>query len=130
MLWHGCRNLNIEFMTKYEVQGLMRLKVCLGVKHILTNGGECKGWSPMTPKCTLILGITFMLELWINLEPWLKSQTSAKLGSQETIRIFLKHRCLKYPHIVHLDMICMNYDKKKGQESNWEFDSRPQVLGK
>jgi hypothetical protein len=25
--------------------------------------------------------------------------------------------------IVHLDMICMGYDQKKGHESNWEFDS-------
>jgi len=38
-----CRNLNIGFATKCEVQGPMRLKVCFGVKHILTNGGECKG---------------------------------------------------------------------------------------
>jgi len=30
-------------------------KMCLGVKQTLTNGGECKGWSPMTPKCTVIL---------------------------------------------------------------------------
>jgi hypothetical protein len=26
--------------------------VHLGVKHTFTNGGECKGWSLMTPKCT------------------------------------------------------------------------------
>jgi len=30
------------------------------VKHTFTNGGECKGWSPMTPKYTPTLGITFM----------------------------------------------------------------------
>jgi hypothetical protein len=35
----------------------------LGVKHTLTNGGECKGWSLMIPKCTLTLGITLMQEL-------------------------------------------------------------------
>jgi hypothetical protein len=34
----------------------MRPRVCLNGKHTLTNGGECKGWSPMTPKCTTILG--------------------------------------------------------------------------
>ncbi len=48
-LWHiqandrweecKCRNLNIGFATKCEVQGRMRPKVCLGVKHTLTNGG-------------------------------------------------------------------------------------------
>ncbi len=46
-------------------------KMCLGVKQTLTNGGECKGWSPMTPKCTAILltkmgvhlGVTFVRQL-------------------------------------------------------------------
>ncbi len=38
-------------------------KMCLGVKHTLTNGGECKGWSPMTPKCTSTLGVAFVREL-------------------------------------------------------------------
>ncbi len=39
----NCCNPNIGFTTKCEVQGLMRRRVCLGVKHTLTNGGECKG---------------------------------------------------------------------------------------
>jgi hypothetical protein len=38
-----CRNLNIGFVTKCEMQAPMRPKMCLGVKHIFTNGGECKG---------------------------------------------------------------------------------------
>jgi len=38
-------------------------KMCLSVKHTLTNGGECKGWSLMIPKCTPILGITLVQEL-------------------------------------------------------------------
>ncbi len=33
----------------------------MGLKHIFINGGECKGWSPMTPKCTSpTLGAVFM----------------------------------------------------------------------
>jgi hypothetical protein len=32
-------------------------------------------------------------------------------------------KCLECPCIVHLDLICMSYDKKKGWESNWELDS-------
>jgi hypothetical protein len=36
-------NPNIGFTTKSEVQGPMRSKICLGVKHTFTNGGECKG---------------------------------------------------------------------------------------
>ncbi len=37
-----CRNLNIGFAIKCEVERLMRPIMCLCVKHILTNGGECK----------------------------------------------------------------------------------------
>ncbi len=38
-----CCNLNINFTRKCEIQMPMRPKVCLDVKHTLTNGGECKG---------------------------------------------------------------------------------------
>jgi hypothetical protein len=31
----------------------------------------------------------------------------------------LKCRCLKYLHIVHLNLIHMNYDQKKRHESNY-----------
>jgi hypothetical protein len=58
-----CHNPNIGFTIKCEVQGPMKPKVCLRVKHTFTNGGECKGWSLMTPKCTLTLGIALMREL-------------------------------------------------------------------
>jgi hypothetical protein len=37
------RNLNIGFATKCEVQGFMRPRMCLGVKHTFTNGEKCKG---------------------------------------------------------------------------------------
>jgi len=32
------------------------------VKHTFTNGGECKRWSPMIPKCTPTLGVAFVQE--------------------------------------------------------------------
>jgi hypothetical protein len=38
-----CRNFNIRFVTKCEMQRPMKPKMCLGVKHILTKRGECKG---------------------------------------------------------------------------------------
>jgi len=37
--------------------------MCLGVKHILTNGGECMGCNLMTPKCILTLRVALMWEL-------------------------------------------------------------------
>jgi len=56
-------------------------------------------------------------------------QINTKLSFENIIRKVLKLKCSKYPHIVHLYMICMSYDKKKGRESNYkfEFDSRPQI---
>jgi hypothetical protein len=47
-------------MTKCGVQGPI---MCLGVKHTLTNGGECKGWNPMAPKCIPTLGVALVQEL-------------------------------------------------------------------
>ncbi len=56
-----------------------------------------------------------------------KGKKTPNWAPHDTIRKVLKHICLQCPHIVHLDLICMSYDKKKGQESNWEFDSQPQI---
>ncbi len=36
--------------------------MCLDVKHTFKNGGKCKRWSLMIPKCTLTLGVTFVWE--------------------------------------------------------------------
>jgi hypothetical protein len=49
------------------------------------------------------------------LKPWLERKTSTKLGPQDTIRKVLKRRCLKCPRIIHLDLICMSYDQKMGE---------------
>jgi len=35
-------------------------RMCFGVKHTFANGGECKGWKPMTPKCTPTFRVAFM----------------------------------------------------------------------
>jgi hypothetical protein len=61
----NCCNFNIGFKIKCEVQGPMRPKVCLSVKHILTNEGKCKGWILMIPECTPTLGVALMWELWM-----------------------------------------------------------------
>jgi hypothetical protein len=37
----------------------------------------------------------------------------------------LKCRCRKWPRMSHLDIYSISYGKKKGRESNWQFDSRP-----
>jgi hypothetical protein len=109
------------------VQGPMRPRVCLGVKHTLTNGGKCKGWSVMTPKCTPILGVAIMWELRMFTTLVGKRKTNTKLAPKNTIRKVLKHKCLKCLCIAHLNLICMSYDQKKGCKSNWKFDFQPQI---
>jgi hypothetical protein len=41
----------------------------------------------------------------------------------------LKSRCRKWPHRSHSDICNTSYGRKKGQESNWQFDSRPLKVG-
>jgi hypothetical protein len=41
----------------------------------------------------------------------------------------LKWRCLKWACITHLDIWNTSYGQKKGQESNWQFDSWPLKVG-
>ncbi len=36
-----------------------------------------------------------------------------------------KCRCRKWACMSHLDICSTSYDKKKGHESNWQFDSQP-----
>jgi len=38
---------------------------------------------------------------------------------------FLELRCLKWACMTHLDILNISYGQKRGQESNWQFDSRP-----
>ncbi len=45
-----------------ECKGPWVKKVCSGVKHIFTNEGGCKIWSPMILKCTSTLGVTLVRE--------------------------------------------------------------------
>jgi hypothetical protein len=37
----------------------------------------------------------------------------------------LKFRCRKWPRMSHLDICNTSYGQKKGNKSNWQFDSRP-----
>jgi hypothetical protein len=46
---------------------------------------------------------------------------------QESIVVgkVLKCRCRKWPRMSHSDLCSTSYVRKKGRESNWQFDSRP-----
>jgi hypothetical protein len=54
-----------------------------------------------------------------------KGQNTSPWGVLHVIENLLKCRCRKWPRMSHLDICSINYGKKKGRESNWQFDSRP-----
>jgi hypothetical protein len=57
-----------------------------------------------------------------------RGQNTSYWGILYTVRKVLKCRCPKWPRMSHLDIYSTSYDRKKGQESNWQFDSRSQKI--
>jgi len=50
-------------------------------------------------------------------------QNSMACGVLYIIEKFLKRRCLKWVRIAHLNILKKSYGQKKGQESNYYFNS-------
>jgi hypothetical protein len=77
--------------------------------------GKVGGWeSSGTPECSELDS---------------KSQNTSHWGVLGVIGKVSKRRCLKCPRIGDLDICRASYGQKKGQESNWQFDSRPLKVG-
>jgi hypothetical protein len=64
-----------------------------------------------------------------NLEFDYRGQNTSPWGVLYTVGKFLKCRCSKWPRMSHLDICNISYGRKKGRESNWQFDSRPVKVG-
>jgi hypothetical protein len=58
-----------------------------------------------------------------------KAQNTSHWSVLDVIGKVLKRRYRKWPRIGHLDICSPSYGQKKGQESNWQFDSRPLKVG-
>jgi hypothetical protein len=54
-----------------------------------------------------------------------KGQNTLPWGVLYTVEKFLKRRCRKWPHMSHSDICSTSYVRKKGRESNRQFDSQP-----
>ncbi len=54
-----------------------------------------------------------------------RGQNTSFWNVLHVIRKLLKRRCWKWPCMSHLDIYSTSYGKKKGQESNCQFDSWP-----
>ncbi len=80
----------------------------------------------MTFKCIPSLGVALVRELRM-FKTLVGKEKNTKLGLQDTIGRVLKHICLMYLYIVHLNLIFMSYDQKKGQSQigNLTPDHKP-----
>ncbi len=58
-----------------------------------------------------------------------KGQNTSHWAVLYTVGKVLKCRCRKWPFMSHLDICNTSYGRKKGRESNWQFDSRPLKVG-
>jgi hypothetical protein len=58
-----------------------------------------------------------------------RGQNTSHWGVLYTVEKLLKCRCPKWPRMSHLDICNPSYGRKKGRESNWQFDFRPLKVG-
>jgi hypothetical protein len=58
-----------------------------------------------------------------------KGQNTSPWGIFHVIGKLLKCRCRKWPRMIHLNIFSTSYGKKKGRESNWQFNSWPLKVG-
>jgi hypothetical protein len=58
-----------------------------------------------------------------------RGQHTSPWSIRHVIEKLLKCKCQKWPRMSHLDICSTSYGKKKGWESNWQFDSRPLKVG-
>ncbi len=58
-----------------------------------------------------------------------RGQNTLPWGVLYIVGKVLKCKCPKWPRMSRLDIYSTSYGRKKGQESNWQFDSRPLKVG-
>jgi hypothetical protein len=54
-----------------------------------------------------------------------RGQNTSRRGVLYIVEKLLKRRCQKWLRMSHSDICSTSYVQKKGQESKWQFDSRP-----
>jgi hypothetical protein len=88
---------------------------------------KCEGVNPHTPKATLTLGDGVPVDSQ-NFRERFEGQNSMACGIIYIIEKLLERRCLKRSRIAHLNIWNTSYGQKKGQESNCQFDFRPEKV--
>jgi hypothetical protein len=76
--------------------------------HIPRSARECEGMNPLTPKWSPTLGIKVLIESRIFIEQFERSKF-IELIFFYTIGKLLRHRCLKWAHMIHLSIYNTSY---------------------
>jgi hypothetical protein len=118
-----CHNLSLRFATKPRAWKGAGQKCNLGLTlTLLGMQKNVREWAHTFPSG---------LPLWELESLWtfkfsksdLRGQNSLDWSTPYTIEKLLKHRCLKWVHMIHLNTYNTSYRHKKGWESNCQFDS-------
>ncbi len=122
----GSCNLSIRFVTKARACKVVGQERKLD-SHISCSQ-ECKRVWGNDPSCSQVnshfesQSLKWTLEF---LESNYRGQNSMNWGIPYIIGKILKRRCLKWVRMTHLNICNTSYGRKKGWESNWQFDSQP-----
>jgi hypothetical protein len=120
-----CRNLSFGVTTKARACKGAGQEWSPGVTfHVLGNVGECEGMNPHTSKWAFILGVEVPMDSRI-FRNNCKGQNPLDWRVPYIIGKILELRCLKWVRMTQLGNWNTSYGQKKGQESNYQFDSRP-----
>jgi hypothetical protein len=82
------------------------------MSHVPGSVRECEGIGPHIPKGTPTLGIGVLVDFQMFIE-WLQGSKPNGLKSSLYHLKILKHRCLKWSCIIHLDIWNTSYGQKK-----------------
>jgi hypothetical protein len=120
-----CHNPSLELATKVRACEVASQKRSLGVTfHVFGSVGEGEGMNPHIPKWTLTLGVGVLMDFQI-LRRRLQGSKLIGLKSSlyhwKTLGTQMFKMGLHYP----FGYLNISYGQKKGQESNWQFDSWP-----
>jgi hypothetical protein len=119
----SCCNPNVGLATKARAcKGVGQEWSSIVTFHALGNVRECEGMSSHFGSWTLD-GLS-------NLQNMItRVKTHWIVRFLISLEIFLERKCLKWARMTHLNDWNTSYAQKKGQKSNWQFESRPLKVG-
>jgi hypothetical protein len=115
-------------------KGNTRVRAKKKPRSHITYYRECKEVQGSVREWTFTL--PRQLPLWEREPRWTPETSESDLRGQNSMACgvlyingkLLERRCLKWARIAHLDIWNTSYGQKKGWESNYQFDSRPQKV--